>query len=99
VVVDNNFAVLIGALWALKTIFVYFWTPIAWVACAGFSWVIAGDKQYTSLWWLLLGILFGPVTLLAAAGLPDKSVIRVAGRDFPSSANKVEPVISARSRI
>lgn len=65
------------------------WWPIAWIACAIFSWVLAGEKQYSGFAWFLLGILFGPITLIAAAGLPDRSAPSRAGSSYP----KLEPVL------
>lgn len=85
--------VLIGALWALKAAFVYFWTPIAWIACAFFCWVLAGDKRYSAGWWFVLGILFGPLALLAAAGLPDRAPVRIAGDSGPGP-QRIEPGMS-----
>lgn len=65
------------------------WWPIAWIACAFFSWVVAREKQYSGFAWFLLGILFGPVTLVAAAGLPDRS----APRRVDPGYRKLEPGI------
>ena len=48
--------------------------PILIVACVfgGFTAYVAQEKAYDSMPWLFLGILFGPLALLAAVGLPDK---------------------------
>lgn len=52
---------------------VLLWAPAAWIACAIFAWFLAREKCYGGVSWLLLGILFGPVTLVAAVGLPDRA--------------------------
>ncbi|MBF6616651.1 MAG: hypothetical protein ITG07_08000 [Candidimonas sp.] len=64
------------------------WWPIAWLACAIFSWVVAREKQYNGFAWFLLGVLFGPVTLIATAGLPDRSAPR-----HDSDRQKLEPAL------
>ena len=44
------------------------------VACVfgGFTAYVAQEKAYDSMPWLFMGMLFGPLALLAAVGLPDK---------------------------
>lgn len=64
------------------------WWPIAWLACAIFSWVVAREKQYSGFAWFVLGVLFGPITLIATAGLPDRSAPR-HDPDF----QKLEPAL------
>jgi hypothetical protein len=41
------------------------------ICFAGFTATIAGDKGYGGGKWVLAGLLFGPIALLAAVGLPD----------------------------
>ena len=42
-----------------------------WLPCGGFSAVIAGDKGHHGFVWFLMGVVFGPMALIAAAGLGD----------------------------
>lgn len=46
------------------------WVPLAWVAAAGFAGHVAGEKGRCSACWFFWGILFGPLSLIAAVGLP-----------------------------
>lgn len=43
---------------------------IFWLACSGYTATVAKEKGYGSSW-AIGGFLFGPIALLAAAGLPD----------------------------
>ena len=61
--------------------------PVAWLACAIFSWILAREKQYSGILWFLLGVLFGPIALNATAGLPDRSRRASDG----SGTRKLEP--------
>ncbi len=66
------------------------WAPIAWIGCALFSWFLAREKGYSGFTWFLLGLLFGPASLVATAGLPDRTV----HASPVSSYGKLEPRIS-----
>lgn len=44
----------------------------AWLACAGFSGYLTHVKGYLMWAWVGLGLLFGPIALLAAIGLPNR---------------------------
>jgi len=66
------------------------WVPLAWIACAAFSWILAGEKGYSKFGWFLLGVLFGPLALIATAGLPIKVMHRPS-----SGSHKLEPAIRA----
>lgn len=44
---------------------------LLWVGCAVLTAVVAGEKGYSPAW-LFVGLLFGPLALLGAAGLPDR---------------------------
>lgn len=78
-------------LFSFMAAFALLWTPFAWLACAIFSWVVAREKQYSGFAWFLLGILFGPVALIATAGLPNRSAPHREHPGYP----KIEPGISA----
>ena len=45
---------------------------IAWIATAGFTSVVAGEKGYSRFRWGIGGFLFGPMALLSSIGLPDQ---------------------------
>ena len=47
-----------------------------WIPCGIYAGVIAASKDHNWLPWILGGFLFGPVTLIATAGLPDKKLAR-----------------------
>jgi len=45
---------------------------VLWVACGGLSGALAGVKGFDKTTWFMAGLFFGPVGLIAAAGLPDR---------------------------
>lgn len=47
---------------------------IGWLVCAGFCGTVAEEKGYSSGMWIFGGLLFGPLALIAVAGLPDKKL-------------------------
>ena len=49
---------------------------ILWVPCGIYAGVIAASKDHNWLPWILGGFLFGPVALIATAGLPDRKLAR-----------------------
>jgi hypothetical protein len=44
-----------------------------WLTCAGFAAQIANAKNHDAISWFFAGLLFGPLGLLAACGLPDRT--------------------------
>jgi hypothetical protein len=42
--------------------------------CGGLSALVAGTKGWNESVWFLIGFLFGPFGLIAAAGMPDRRV-------------------------
>ena len=48
---------------------------ISHLVSAGLSKTIAGQKARNSWRWFVAGLLFGPLGLIAAAGLPDRHQI------------------------
>ncbi len=41
-----------------------------WLLVAAGTALLAADKKQSIAWWSLVGLLFGPLALLAAAALP-----------------------------
>lgn len=76
------------ALIALIGSFALLWTVFAWLACAFFCGHLAGEKNRGGFSWFCLGILFGPLALIAAAGLPDNRTGRVRGTFTDDGVNK-----------
>jgi hypothetical protein len=44
---------------------------IIWLIFCGYTGVVAGSKGHDVTPWTVGGLLFGPIALLAAVGLPD----------------------------
>lgn len=44
---------------------------VIWVACGGFAAYLASEKARSGAAWFLLGLAFGPLALIAAAGVPS----------------------------
>ena len=84
--------VLAALLFSFIAIFALLWFPFAWLACAIFSGIIASEKRYSGVAWFLLGVLFGPLTLLATVGLPS----RMVQLNAPQGQSKLEPAFSPR---
>lgn len=61
---------------ALFGSFVALWGVFAWLACGFFAGHLGDEKGRCGLCWLVLGLLFGPLALLAAVGLPSKGPTR-----------------------
>ena len=65
---------------------VYFWVgfAISAVTCGGLSAYVADSKGHNSGPWLILGLLFGVLGLIAAAGLPNRQdpEVDVSARDL-----------------
>ena len=47
-----------------------------WIPCGIYAGVIAASKDHNWLPWIFGGFLFGPVALIATAGLPDRKLAR-----------------------
>lgn len=52
------------------------WGLLGWVACAAFAGHLAGEKGRCGFCWFVLGVVFGPLALIAAVGLPAKGPTR-----------------------
>lgn len=48
------------------------WIVAAWMAVAFYTATVASAKGYRFGWWLIGGLAFSLVALIAAAGLPDR---------------------------
>lgn len=56
------------------------WALLSWAACACLSAYVASTKGHSAFWWFLWGLVFGPLGLIAAAGLgPAVQRVRVVG--------------------
>lgn len=49
---------------------------VMWTPCGVYAGVIAASKNHNWFPWSLGGFLFGPVALIATAGLPDRKLQR-----------------------
>jgi hypothetical protein len=49
------------------------WIALTWLACGFLSAHVAAEKERWAVVWFVLGVLFGPIALLAIVGLPDNS--------------------------
>ena len=43
-----------------------------WIACCAYAAALASAKEMNVALWALGGFLFGPIALIAAAGMPDR---------------------------
>ena len=49
------------------------WAVVAWVACAFFTVNVAASKNLSKFSWFIGALCFGPIALIAAAGMASKS--------------------------
>ena len=49
---------------------------LMWIPCGVYAGVIAASKNHNWFPWSLGGFVFGPVALIATAGLPDRKLHR-----------------------
>ena len=45
-----------------------------WIPCGFYTSAVAWEKGHSGKSWFLGGLVFGPIALIAAAGLPDKEL-------------------------
>ena len=74
------------------------WVIVAWFACAAFCGHLAEEKRHCWPCWLILGLLFGPLALIAAAGLPDKHVSRVVAVAEPDAGTAQHKALGFRQK-
>ena len=48
------------------------WIVAGWMAAAFYTATVASAKGYSFGWWLIGGLVFSLVALIAAAGLPER---------------------------
>ena len=58
-------------IWLLNAL-IWLWIVAAWMAVAFYTATVAATKGYRFGWWLIGGLVFSLVALIAAAGLPDR---------------------------
>ncbi|ROT45001.1 hypothetical protein CHR62_09120 [Pusillimonas sp. NJUB218] len=77
------------------------WLLIGWLACGLFAGYVASEKNRCGICWFLWGVLFGPVALLASAGLPMRrpsSAEPHENTDFFQSSYQPLPVEILKSK-
>lgn len=57
-------ALLLTSIWVVVSV-------VGWFISAFLAWHVANAKGACGLCWFLLGVLFGPLALLATVGMPD----------------------------
>ena len=71
-----------------------------WIPCGIYAGVIASSKDHNWFPWIVGGVLFGPVALIATAGLPDRKLTRyirlITGENHESS-EEIDSATRAKS--
>ena len=71
-----------------------------WIPCGIYAGVIASSKDHNWFPWIVGGLLFGPVALIATAGLPDRKLTRyirlITGENHESS-EEIDSATRAKS--
>jgi hypothetical protein len=74
------------------------WFLAAWLASSVFGAFVALEKNRCGLCWFAMGILFGPLALIATAGLPVKPPRLPAGRK-PGVPEAAHPHVPAHGPV
>tara|TARA_B100001093_G_C26449532_1_gene851668 strand:+ start:237 stop:740 length:504 start_codon:yes stop_codon:yes gene_type:complete len=64
-----------------------------WIPCGLFTGAVAANKDYSGIAWAIGGFLFGPIALIAAAGLSDKRqrrYLRIISESFVQESSSAE---------
>ena len=72
---------------------------ILWIPCGIYAGVIAASKDHNWLPWVVGGLIFGPVALIATAGLPDRKLtkfVRLISGDKNESSEEIGSVTRQR---
>lgn len=64
--------------------FISLWAVAAWLACALFAGHLASEKNRCGFCWFCWGVLFGPISLIASAGLPTRHASAEDTKDNPN---------------
>ncbi|TEA79839.1 hypothetical protein [Allopusillimonas ginsengisoli] len=72
---------------ALIGSFFSLWALLAWLACGLFAGHLAGEKNRCGFCWFCWGILFGPLALITAVGLPDNRTMAAPATRTQSALN------------
>lgn len=59
----------------------FFWGILAWLLSAFLTGYVAKEKGYSFALWLIGGLLFPGITLLAAVGLPTKCLAQAQPKE------------------
>ncbi|MEZ2721196.1 hypothetical protein ACBP46_07165 [Paenalcaligenes hominis] len=71
----------------------FFWTVLAWLVSAFLTGYVAKEKGYPFLIWLIGGLLFPGITLLAAVGLPVRTLFQPQQKEpINTPTHTTEPV-------
>ena len=71
-----------------------------WIPCGIYAGVIASSKDHNWFPWIVGGVLFGPVALIATAGLPDRQLtryIRLISGENHESSEEIDSATRAKS--
>ena len=60
---------------------------LIWIPTASYTANVAGQKEYNSILWFIGGLFFGPLALIAIAGMPDRRARKYLRR----IAEKLDP--------
>ena len=65
---------------------------LSMVIMAAFTGYLADEKGYRQFEWMIIGFFFGPLGLIAAAGLPDKALRRQLMQGIDTHPQNYPPV-------
>ena len=76
----------------------FFALLLVWLPCAFYASHVAADKGHNGAAWFFGGFLFGPIALIAAAGLSDQTLrryIRLTAENQGVDLSKAKPAVDA----
>ena len=70
-----------------------------WIPCGFFAAVVAGDKGHGGVAWFLGGVIFGPMALIAAAGLGDRKLRRYQRFQAEAQGWQEKPTVTFEQKL
>ena len=72
---------------------------LVWIPCGFYAAVVAGDKGHGGFAWFFGGLIFGPMALVAAAGLGDRKLRRYQRFQAEAQGWQEKPTVTFEQKV
>ena len=72
---------------------------LVWIPCGFYAAVVAGDKGHGGFAWFFGGLIFGPMALVAAAGLGDRKLRRYQRFQAEAQGWQEKPTVTFEQKL